>query len=434
MSETVGEIVPFPLRRRFLVYVLPGLLLTGLGVLLVVAQALATTAERLYEREAAAKQKLVLTALATADAGVWSDLVGRRRTGEEAVAQLHTELADEARELGFDCIAIRGPDRRVIIATATDGCSDERDREWPPLGAPGDTAFREARTKRPQWIVASLVEDRVSGSNLILVTRETAARQELLIGSTSMVWLGLLVSLYAFILAVTIWLVTRAQGEIVARTNALNEARRSLARFVSRHGRARAAVSDARARRLEATVLFLDVRDFSSFAEVSTPEESAALVEAVASIAFERILAAGGDVDRLLGDGLIAWFEGADRKRRAWRSVADIIPAFERAALPRGVGFGLHYGDVVEATIGAGERLDQTILGRTVNIAARLCANASSGEVVASLAMGPPPPEVRATSSHEEALDLKGMSSPLRCLRLSGVTWEADAADDDGNV
>ena len=252
----------------------------------------------------------------------------------------------------------------MLLASDVGGCAGAERNFAMSLKAVGDTDFREDSSGDLQWIIASLAKDPAGGTPITVLSRQDAATQEIVIASSAAIWLAFLGALFALALACAVWLIARAQSDIVARTDALNDARRSLARFVSRHGQTRAAAGDGRARRLQATVVFIDIRDFSSYAETVSPEQAGVLVENVAAIAFERILLAGGDVDRLVGDGLVALFEGSDRKARAWRAVADIFRLIEKASLPRGVGGGLHDGLVVEATIGTGERLDHTVLGR----------------------------------------------------------------------
>ncbi|WP_420406500.1 adenylate/guanylate cyclase domain-containing protein [Hoeflea sp.] len=375
----------------------------------------------MYEREAAVKHRVLISTLTGRDRDAWSSLVAGRQVDPETLAAFRGEMRGEANEMGFDCAAIRSEKGRIIVASNGAGCDGSAYDLLTPTAEVGDSVFLEVQENGPRWLVVSRIADPVTGLPVIVISRHDAATQENLIGTNAFIWLAVLGGLFALIIICSIWLVGRAQSEIVIRTTALNDARRSLARFVSRHGQARAATGDGRARRLTATVLFLDIRDFSSFAESVSSEEAAKLVEAVAAIAFARILAAGGDVDRLLGDGLVAWFEGADRKERAWRAIAEILPQIENARLPRSVGAGLHDGELVEATIGAGERLDQTVLGRTVNISARLCSAAGVGEVLASEEMGELPVGIRVARQSRESLSLKGLVRPVRCMRMVGL-------------
>ncbi|WP_158971106.1 adenylate/guanylate cyclase domain-containing protein [Chachezhania sediminis] len=404
MTGAPDPIAPFPLRRRFVTWVVPGLVVMVIALLVVISQALSGTAERLYRQETAFKHRLLVAAMAGPDA--------------PGSAPQRERLETEAGELGFNCAAIRSADDQLIVATSAAGCLQDRTELFETLGQTDMSAFTERVTDATQWVVASLVDRGAGALPLIVVTQQDARSLEGLIGATTKLWLAVIFLGLAAVLGVAMWLIGLAQTQIDNRTAALVLARQSLARFVSRHVQSSAGADDGAARRLPATVLFLDIRDFSGFADGARPEEITALVNRVAEVAFAQILAHGGDVDRLLGDGLIAWFEGEDRRDRAWRAVAAILPELDAAALPRGVGAGLHDGDVVEATLGAGERLDHTVLGGTVNIAARLCARAGAGRVIASDQMGPPPADVQAAIHGKEALTLKGVSRPMHAINV----------------
>ena len=131
--------------------------------------------------------------------------------------------------------------------------------------------------------------------------------------------------------------------------------------------------------------------------------------------------------NRLLGDGIIAWFEGDDRQANAWRAAGEILKRLHEAGLPREIGMGMHDGYLIEAEIGAGERKDATILGDTVNIAARLCARAEPGELIASQVVGELPQGSVLYNTGSGDLDLKGhrrMVSVVR-YRLGSPVSEA---------
>ncbi|WP_108658251.1 adenylate/guanylate cyclase domain-containing protein [Acuticoccus kandeliae] len=405
----------YPLRRRFLRYALPAMLLGLGGLLFTVAQAVSVSVERYYREQAMAMQTLLLADMARAAPTDWRAAT-TSATPAPDLSAIQAALAAEADELGWTCARIHLPDGRMISADNGAGCPTLTPEDREQLVAPGDTVFREEPGPPIAWTVASLVRDPATDATITVLTTRPAAAQETSIGWSTRLWVGGLAGVLAAAIGVALFLVTRAQREIDERTAALNEARRSLARFVSQHGQARAAGSTTGARRLSATVLFLDIRDFSSFAEGAPPEEAAQLVEKVAAVAFAAVLANGGDVDRLLGDGLIAWFEGDDRKARAWRAVAAILAELRRHPLPRAVGLGLHDGEAVEATIGAAGRLDATILGRTVNVAARLCSAAAGGEALASDTMLPPPDALHQTGPSEDYL-FKGQERPVAAAR-----------------
>ncbi|HVT58296.1 MAG TPA: adenylate/guanylate cyclase domain-containing protein [Thermoanaerobaculia bacterium] len=145
--------------------------------------------------------------------------------------------------------------------------------------------------------------------------------------------------------------------------------------------------SDEGIRRLktaEATVLFADLVGFTAFAENSTPEHVAELLNAFLNLSVEAIFGAGGTLDKFIGDCVMAFFGApvpqADHALRAVNAAIEIQRSLrawsaERAAegLPSfAARVALNSGPVVVGDIGSARRVDYTVLGNTVNVAARL--------------------------------------------------------------
>ncbi len=103
------------------------------------------------------------------------------------------------------------------------------------------------------------------------------------------------------------------------------------------------------------------------------------------TLQIECVARHGGDVDKLIGDALLARFEGEAKESRAIAAARDIQSAVEAAGLPRGVGIGVYTGQAISGPIGPEARRDYTVIGDSVNIAARLCAAAARGEIVADV-------------------------------------------------
>ena len=139
-------------------------------------------------------------------------------------------------------------------------------------------------------------------------------------------------------------------------------------------------------RRIEVSLLYSDVRNFTAFAETASPEEVAAFLDRLMRTQIECVSRHDGDVDKLIGDALLARFEGPEKERRAVSAAADIQTAVRAANLPRGVGIGIFTGQAILGPIGPPARRDFTVIGDLVNIVARLCAEARRGEIVADAA------------------------------------------------
>lgn len=132
-------------------------------------------------------------------------------------------------------------------------------------------------------------------------------------------------------------------------------------------------------RRVEATVLVSDLRGFTSHAERLAPELVLELLNRVQSTLAGIVHAHGGRVDKFMGDGMLAVFgmDGAgahardalDAARRMRDAVAGLAPAGTDALR---LGIGVHSGPLVAGCLGSGLRLEFTVLGDTVNTAARL--------------------------------------------------------------
>jgi class 3 adenylate cyclase len=133
----------------------------------------------------------------------------------------------------------------------------------------------------------------------------------------------------------------------------------------------------------EATVLFADIRDFTHLCETVSPGDVAAFLTEFRRRAAAAIEAAGGLVDKFVGDEVMAVFgvpqaayDDTDRALAAARSLAAAMLVWTRergrAGLPPvRIGIGLHRGPVFVGAIGA-DRVEFTAVGDTVNVARRL--------------------------------------------------------------
>ena len=135
----------------------------------------------------------------------------------------------------------------------------------------------------------------------------------------------------------------------------------------------------------EATVMFSDLRGFTSFAETLEPEQVIAALNLYLTAMSEAILDHGGTLVAYMGDGIMAVFgaplhqeDHADRALAAARDMLDRLEGFNDAlrqdSLHEGfkMGIGLNTGAVMSGNVGSERRLEYTALGDTTNTAARL--------------------------------------------------------------
>jgi adenylate cyclase len=146
-------------------------------------------------------------------------------------------------------------------------------------------------------------------------------------------------------------------------------------------GRIRRGVAD----RIAAALWFSDLRDFTRIAEAAPAEQLIPFLNDYADALVSAIHAAGGDVLKLVGDGILAIFSHEDAGERCRRSLAAATDARRRVARlneTRGAAglpvtefyLGLHVGEVFYGNIGSVERLDFTVVGPAVNEVSRIAA------------------------------------------------------------
>jgi adenylate cyclase len=129
--------------------------------------------------------------------------------------------------------------------------------------------------------------------------------------------------------------------------------------------------------RLEVTVMFVDVRDFTPFAEANSAEDTVVRLNALFEIVVPAVVDAGGHVNKFLGDGALAVFGAPNALAQhadAAVSAAVLIQRLvgERFGGGLRIGIGINTGVVIAGTIGGGGKLEFTLIGDTVNVAARV--------------------------------------------------------------
>ena len=129
--------------------------------------------------------------------------------------------------------------------------------------------------------------------------------------------------------------------------------------------------------RREVTVMFVDIRDFTPFAEANTAEDTVARLNALFEIVVPAVVDAGGHVNKFLGDGALAVFGAPnDLADHAGAAVTAAVLIHrlvaERFGCALRIGIGINTGLVIAGTIGGGGKLEFTLIGDTVNVAARV--------------------------------------------------------------
>ena len=156
-------------------------------------------------------------------------------------------------------------------------------------------------------------------------------------------------------------------------------------RVLKEEGTQRVLLSEARD--VDVVVLESDIRGFTALSENLSPAETITLINKYIELQATFLMNYGGSIDKYMGDAVLVVFEGERADYRALACARDILHAVE--ALNQEIensiqiGIGISSGHVVMGNMGCEARMEHTVIGPTVNLAARLCSAAKGGEIVA---------------------------------------------------
>ena len=181
----------------------------------------------------------------------------------------------------------------------------------------------------------------------------------------------------------------------------------------------------------EVTVVFCDLRGFTSFAETSEPEEVMNTLRAYHAAVGTVIHKYQGTIERFAGDGLMVMLNDpvpcddpcgqAVRMAAEMRgAVGDLAATWRKHGYNLGFGIGIAHGYATLGRIGFEGRFDYAAIGTVTNLAARLCAEAKDGQILVD---GKVQAAVEGIAELEEldALTLKGFQRPVRAANVRAV-------------
>jgi len=179
---------------------------------------------------------------------------------------------------------------------------------------------------------------------------------------------------------------------------------------------------------VEVTVLFSDIRGFTTLAEQLSAREVAGILARHLGAMADVVIEHGGTIDKFAGDGVMAVFgapePSSDHAERAlrcglamqarqqqlnWETWTEGLP-------PLGVGIGINTGIVVAGTVGGGGRLEYTVVGDAVNLAQRLQSQAEGGQILAAAATVAAAPGFQTEALGE--MQVKGRREPVDVYRI----------------
>ena len=182
-----------------------------------------------------------------------------------------------------------------------------------------------------------------------------------------------------------------------------------------------------------ATVFFADIRGYTSFSEDKSPEYIIEVLNEYFSEAVEIVIKYGGYIDKFIGDCIMAAWgvpmvnetEDAIKAVSCAVEIQNLVKStdrrfFQGKASKLKVGFGMHTGDLVAGNLGSSRRMDYTVIGDTVNLAARLEGVSGAGEIIIT----------EDTKNHlddrflieaRKAVKVKGKIKPIQIYNVAGM-------------
>jgi class 3 adenylate cyclase len=186
-----------------------------------------------------------------------------------------------------------------------------------------------------------------------------------------------------------------------------------------------------RTHRREITVVFLDLRGFTGFAETAEPEEVMAVLREYHEAMGKLILEHEGTLERFAGDGMMVFFNDpvpvenpAERAVRMAAAMRDRVRELRGVWRKRGhdldLGVGIAQGYATIGAIGFEGRWDYGAIGTVTNLAARLCAEAQGGQVLITSRVAAATEEL-IQAEEVGALALRGLSRPVPTFNVVGL-------------
>lgn len=175
--------------------------------------------------------------------------------------------------------------------------------------------------------------------------------------------------------------------------------------------------------------LFSDVRGFTAMSEKLQPEEVVSILNEYLEMQAQIIKKYNGDIDKFVGDEIMAVFRGRDKADNAIACAIEIADRIKKLNKKRetnkertvNIGIGLNLGEVVEGRVGSIDRMDHTSIGDTVNLAARLCSHADAGMILASKNIVAKATKGKFSGKKLDPITVKGKSKPIEIFSITGM-------------
>jgi class 3 adenylate cyclase len=174
---------------------------------------------------------------------------------------------------------------------------------------------------------------------------------------------------------------------------------------------------DKHTERKQVTLFFSDIRGFTSMSEKMDPQGVVDILNEYLDAQSIVIKSYQGDIDKFVGDEIVAVFESDNMCTDAVTAAMEIqrkiallnIKREKNRLQPVYIGIGINTGEVVKGSIGSHDRMDFTVIGDHVNLASRLCSAAAAGEIIFSRNV-----------FNMLANELRKLAKPLKPIRVKG--------------
>ncbi|MBC7952038.1 MAG: adenylate/guanylate cyclase domain-containing protein [Rhodospirillaceae bacterium] len=387
MVTNLSEL-PYPIRRQFLRRVLPALVLSSVCLLGGGWISVNSLEKHVYQETTQRRVETVVRLTEQIAPNAWKRLL----TGENPRAAFADEEGQRA-AAALQALAHQSAllkifsERRITLYSneAQDiGVREENETLKAVLstGLPEiETTIRDKQSYYEIYIPINVGDGRILAFE---VYESASVLDEIIVDSFSQFVLLPLSILLLF----GLWLYrisTRAQADIDGRAAAQQSLLRQLERFMSQSAAGAARLSPngkAPTTRAGMTLFYSDVRDFTSLAEFHPPQATVDYLNDLMTRQVEIVQRHGGDVDKMIGDALLVRFEGSDREARGIQAAQEILDDLAQRPMLRQIGIGIYDGEAILGAIGPKERQDFTVIGDSVNLAARLCSLAHGDELV----------------------------------------------------
>ncbi|MFH0974574.1 MAG: adenylate/guanylate cyclase domain-containing protein [Spirochaetota bacterium] len=174
--------------------------------------------------------------------------------------------------------------------------------------------------------------------------------------------------------------------------------------------------------------LFSDIRGFTAMSEKLEPEEVVKILNKYLDLQAQIIKDNHGDIDKFVGDEVMAVFDGPRKTDNAINAAIEIVEAIRKFNNERmqeklhtiEVGIGINGGEVVYGRMGSQDRMDNTCIGDAVNLSARLCSHADGGSILITKKTAATADKGKFLGKRLDPIRVKGKVKPVEIYQITG--------------